>query len=559
MNTGRLAGAAADAVRPAGVGLAAALGGGLLYVPDGVAQGAGPQAPLSYLLAGVGAACLAAAFAVVASGPFDERGPVYGPTARVWGSRTLGALAAWAALAGYVALLGLLAEWLGRLAPLPTTARAYVEGTAGGPSGPAALLGVAPPGDVAADALAVAVCVLALGAHLLGRRRATLAAAVPAWGVVVGVGALLSAAFVPGVGEFVAGNFDPLYPTSGLRAAPVRSLAGGVAAALFAFVGVEAAAYAAAGADDGDAADESGATTERDGAADSGTTTAVGAPRPGDAAPVVAAAVIAAVVTLAALVGLGVVDWVRLNLADVPAADAVGAYLPVDPVAVTVVVSVVAGPVALVALGVPAAGTLVGLTELCPPLARGPDEPPVVPLVVVYGAAAGLAVGDLAARALYVAVPGLALSYLAVAASVAAMPSRRPDLWSACRWRPTGLLLAPTLGGAVAAAATLSGLALTSDPATTLGLTLHRVALAVFEFELVSDPLGGVVPAILAWELVGVGLLVVLRDYHETTGVKLAPLDGPPADPSAEGDDESARDGSVEGGDEYADDPAPEP
>ncbi|MFC7136923.1 hypothetical protein ACFQRB_11440 [Halobaculum litoreum] len=48
-------------------------------------------------------------------------------------------------------------------------------------------------------------------------------------------------------------------------------------------------------------------------------------------------------------------------------------------------------------------------------------------------------------------------------------------------------------------AASLLGVALASDPATVLALTLHRVSLAVFEFELVSDPLGGHVPALVVW------------------------------------------------------------
>ncbi|WP_435063742.1 hypothetical protein [Halobaculum sp. EA56] len=515
MDTGRVLGAVRGTARPAGVGLAATLGGGLLYVPSGVAQGAGPQAPLSYLLAGGGAVCLAVAFAVVAAGPFGERGPVYGAVARVWGSRRLGALAAWGALAGYVALLALLAEWLGRLAPLPERTSAYVTGTLGAPTGLAALLGTGPAPPLVGDALAVGCCLLALAVHLAGTRRAALAAALPAWGVVLGVGALLSAAFVPGVGEFVAGNFDPLYPTSGLRRAPVRSLIRGVGVGLFAFVGVEAAAYAVA-------AERSAGSGESDGE-DAGS------------APVVAAGVAAALVTLTALVALGVVNWVRLNLADVPAADAIGAYLPADPTALTVVVSAVAGLAALVALGVPAARTLAGFAELYPPLARGPRDPPAIALVAVYGVAAGLAVADLVAPALFVAVPGLAVSYLAVAATAAAMPSRRPDLWAECGVRPAGLPGRLAFAGALAVAGTLLGVTLASDPATTLGLTLHRVALAVFEFELVSDPLGGVVPAVVAWELLGLGLLVVLRDYREAAGATLPPLDGRPTDEDRSG------------------------
>jgi len=511
MNWGRIGALAARTARPAGVGLAATLGGGLLYVPGGVAQGAGPQAPLSYLLAGGGVACLAVAFAVVAAGPFAERGPVYGPVARVWGSRRLGALAAWGALAGYVALLALLAEWLGRVAPLPASTGAYVSGTLGAPTGLAALSGVGVPGPAVGDALAAVVCLIALGVHLAGTRRAALAAAVPAWGVVIGVGALLVAAFLPGVGEFVPANFDPLYPTSGLRRAPLRSLVGGVGAALFAFIGVEATAYTVVG---DRAGKEAGEDEDVRGAA----------------APVVAAAVAGAFVTLTALVALGVIDWTRLTLADIPAANAVAAYLPVDPVALTVVVATATGLAALVALGVPATRTLVGVAELYPPLERGPTKPPVVALVVVYGAAAALAVADLVAPALYVAVPGLALSYLAVAVTAAAMPVRRPDLWDECGSPPTGTVGRVLQAGAVAVAAALLGVTLASDPSTTLGLTLHRVALSVFEFELVSDPLGGVVPAIVAWELVGLGLLLVVRDYRESTGIGLSPLDGPGED-----------------------------
>ena len=515
MDTGRLA-ALVRVAAPAGVGLAAAVGGGLLYVPGGVAQGTGPQAPVAYLLAGGGVACLAVAFAVVASGPFDERGPVYGPVARVWGSRPLGALAAWSALGGYVALIALVASWLGQLAPLPAGTGAYVSGTLDAPKGLAAQLGVASVSPLVVDAVAVGVCVLALGVHLLGRRRAALAAAVAAWGVVLGVAALLFAAFVPGVGEFVAGNFDPLYPTSGLRAAPVRSLVGGVGLALFTFVGVEAAAYAVR---------DTGATGD-DGDHVAG-------------APVLAAAVAAGLVTLTALVGLGVVDWTRLNLADIPAADAIAAYLPVDPTVLTVVVSTVAGPAALVALGVPAARTLVGLSELFPPVARGPGDPPLASLVGVYGVAAALAAADLVAPALHLAVPGLAVSYLAVAVTVAAMPSRRPDLWAACAVRPAGLSGRLALGGGVAVAASLLGVALASDPASTLGLTLRRESLAVFEFELVSDPLGGHVPALVVWQLLGLGLFVVLRDYRDSVGVDLPSLNGADVDEGARSEREA--------------------
>lgn len=563
MDTDRLAAVLGRTARPAGVGLAAALGGGLLYVPNGVAQGTGPQAPLAYLIAGGGVVCLAVAFGVLASGPFGDRGPVYGAVSRVWGSRRLGALAAWPALAGYVALLALLAEWLGRFAPLPVGAGAYVEGTLGAPTGLAAMFGVGSLPPLAADVLAIGVCVLALAVHLAGPRRAALAVALPAWGVVVGVGGLLLAAFVPGVGEFVAGNFDPMYPTFGLQRTPIRSLLGGIGVALFAFLGIEAAAYAvayggtatdawadavanadadadadasqdAAADADADATQGAGATQDAAASEDATATASAGA------APVVAATVAVALVTLTSFVALGVIDWVRLNLADIPAADAVGAYLPVDPVALTAVVSGVTGVAGLVALGVPASRTLAGLAELYPPLARGPAEPPVIPLVAVYGVAAALAVGDLVAPALYVAVPGLALSYLAVAVTAAAMPTRRPDLWAACGSRPSGTLGRGALLGAVVAAVAFLGLALASDPATTLGLTLHRVALAVFEFQLVSDPLGGVVPALVVWELVGLGLFVVLRDYRAYIDAELAPLDAAGGDERSDNADNDA-------------------
>lgn len=516
-------------VVPAGVGLAATIGGGLLYVPAGVAQGAGPQAPLAYLLAGAGTACLGVSFAVAASGPAAERGVVYGPVSRVWGSRALGALAAWPALAGYVALLALLAQWLGRLAPLPASTGAYVEGELGAPSGLAAVLDVSSVSPLTADAVAVLACAAALGLHLAGTRRAATVAAATAWAVVLGVGAMLLAAFVPGVGEFVAENFDPLYPTTGLRAAPAASLVGGVGAGLFAFMGVEAAASAVA------AAPRSG--VEADSAA-----------RSEGLAPVVAAAVAAVAVALTAFVALGVIDWTRLTLADIPAADALAAYLPIDPVALTVVVSVVAGLAALAALGVPAARTLAGVAELYPPLARGPTDPPAVSLVAVYGAAAALAVADLVAPALYVAVPGLALSYLAVAVTALAMPSRRPDLWAACAVRPSGRVGRGVLVAGGAVAASLLGIALTGDPATVLGLTLHRVALSVFEFELVSDPLGGHVPALIAWELLGAGLLVVLRDYRAAVGADLPPLDADPSAGESLTGDGTGEDGTSEDG-----------
>ncbi|QZP37983.1 hypothetical protein [Halobaculum magnesiiphilum] len=519
MDTGRLLGVVRATARPAGLGIAAMLGGGLLYVPDGVAQGTGPPAPAAYLIAGCGVVCLAVAFAVVASGPFADRGPVYGSVSRVWGSRFVGALAAWPALVGYVALVALLAEWLGRLAPLPRSTGAYVAGTLDAPTGLAAVLGVESVAPPVGDAVAVAACALALGVHLLGRRRAAGAAALLAWSVVAGLAALLIAAFVPGIGEFVPGNFDPLYPTEGLRSAPVASLVGGVGAALFAFLGVEAAAYGV-GAPGRSERDASGTDSPTSDAGNTASHTGYEA-----YAPVVAAAVLAVLVSLAALVALGVVNWARLNLADVPAADAIAAYLPIDPIGTTVAVSLVAGVAALVALAVPAARTLAGVAELFPPLRRRTDDRPGLVFAVVYAVAAALAVGDLVAAALYVAVPGLALSYLAVAVAVAAMPSRRPDLWAACAVRPSGTLGRGTILGGVAVAASLLGVALASDPATTLSLTLHRVALAVFEFELVADPLGGHVLALLAVELVGAGLYVVLGDYRASTGADLPPLD----------------------------------
>ncbi|WP_277552924.1 hypothetical protein [Halobaculum limi] len=511
MDTGRLAAAAGVARRtalPAGVGLAAAIGGGLLYVPAGVAAGTGPQAPLAYLLAGGGITCLAVAFAVVVGGPFADRGPVYGAVTRVWGSRRAGALAAWPALAAYVALLALFAEWFGRFAPLPRSTGAYVSGALDAPTGLAAILGVSSATPLLENAVAVGVCLVALAVHLAGRRVAMGWAAALSWTVVAVLAGLLGVAFFPGVGEFVAGNFDPLYPTSGLQDAPVRSLVGGVGAALFALVGVEAAAYAAEG--------EEGSET---------------------AAPVVAAVVVAGLLTLTSLVALGVVDWVRLNLADIPAADAIGAYLPIDPLTLTVAVSVVAGLAAIVAVGVPASRTLAGLAELYPPLADDPAGQPTRSLVVVYLVAAALAVADLVAPALYVAVPGLALSYLAVAVTVVAMPSRRPDLWRAGSIRPTSVGGRLTRYAAVGVAATMFGMALTSDPATTLGLTLHRVSLSVFEFQLVSDPLGGHVPALVAWELLGAGLYVVLRDYRASVGATLTPLE---VEEEADGDTSDA-------------------
>ncbi|WP_435146914.1 hypothetical protein [Halobaculum sp. P14] len=513
-------------LRVLGVGVAACVGGGLLYVPRGVAETAGPLSPLSYLLAGAAAVAVAAAYAVLAAA-FPGDGVVYRAVSRTWGSRRLGVLASWPSLAAYVALVALLADWLGHLAPLPATAGSYLYESMAVPPVLVDLLGVAPT-PALADGVAVAVCVAGWLAHAVGRRRAVSVVAAVAVGVVAALTLGLLAAFVPGVGEFTLRSFEPVLPTADLRADPVGRLVAGAGAAVFAFVGVEAAAHAAAAVT---------ATPEAtDGNPAGGATTGTAA-----TGVVAAAGVVAVVVTLTATVALGVIPWVRLTLADVPAADAMAAYLPVDPVALTGAVSVLAAGAGVVALSVPAGRTLAGYAELYPPLGRGPSDPPVVSLGVVYAVAAALCLVDVTGAALYLAVPGIAVAALAVAVTAAALPWLRPDRLPAVPWlrsrrRHVGL-------GAVAVpvAGWLFVAALTLDPATTLGRTLHSVTLAQFDFELVADTAVTVALWFAVWEFVGVVATFVLDDYRDAGGVDLPPLRAAPggADTGADPDEDS--------------------
>ncbi|QLG26754.1 hypothetical protein HUG10_03980 [Halorarum halophilum] len=504
-----------DAVRTlrvAGVGVAGALGGGLLFVPERVAPTAGPVAPAAFLLAGGAFACVAAAFAVLRSGPFGTgRGLVYRAVSRTWGSRAAGVVAAWPAVAAYVALLALLANWFGHLGTLPPDAAAWISGV--GPTGPvsAVEIVVGPLPDLPAGPIGAAACALALGVHLLGPRRAVTAVAVPVWTLLVALVAALLLAFVPGVGEFVPGNYDPPFPTDDLRRAPFTRFARGLGTALFAFLGVEAAA----------SVDVGGWSRSNDGRSTGGPDASAGV--------LLAVLAVGLVTALATFVSLGVVNWIRLTLADVPTADALAAYLPVDPALLTAAGSLLLGWTALVALGFPASRTLAGFSELA-----GDDtsvEPVTAGLVVCYGAAAAICLLGAVAPALYIAVPGLAISYLAVVLTAGALPWRRPDLWAECGLRPGRRLRVALAGGGVPVAVSVLGVALVRDPSVVLSWTLHRVALTVLGFDLVRDPLESAVPAVLAWELVGLGLLFVLRDYREARGVRLPPLSGSGGEP----------------------------
>lgn len=494
-------------LRVAGVGVAGALGGGLLFVPERVAPMAGPVAPAAFLLAGDAFACVAAAFAVLRSGPFGTgTGLVYRAVSRTWGSRAAGVGAAWPAVGAYVALLALLANWFGHLGTLPPDAAAWISGVGDAGSVSAVEVLVGPLPDLPAGPLGAAACALALGVHLLGPRRAATAVAVPVWTLTAALAAALALAFVPGVGEFVPGNYDPPFPTDDLRRAPFARFAGGVGIALFAFLGVEAAA----------SVDVGGGPRSRDG-------------EDATAGALLAVSAVALVTTLAAFVSLGVVNWIRLTLADVPTADAIAAYLPVDPAPVTAAVCLLLAWTALVALGFPASRTLAGFAELVGD--ETPVEPVTAGLIACYGAAAAVCLLGVVAPASYLAVPGLAISYLAVVGTAAALPRRRPDLWARCAARPGRRLRVALGAGGVAAAVSLLGIALVRDPSVVLSWTLHRVALPVLGFDLVRDPLASTVPAVLAWELVGLGLLFVLRDYRDARGVRLPPLSGAGREP----------------------------
>ncbi|QLG62582.1 hypothetical protein [Halorarum salinum] len=500
---------AAGRLRLAAVGAAACLGGGLVYVPERVAPVAGPLAPVAFLIAGLGVACVAAAFAVLVSGPFGGgTGLAYRAVSRTWGSRTAAVLATWPAAGAYVALAALLANWLGHPGTLPPDRASWLS--AGGDASAVSVVGVpfGPVPHLPVGPLAALACAAAFAVHLLGPRRAATAIAVPVWATLAALAAAFALALVPGVGEFVAGNYDPLFPTEELRAAPVSRFVDGAVVALFAFVGVEAAASASAGESD---------------AAPAGT--------------VLGALAVVAATTAAAFASLGVVDWIRLTHADVPAADAMAAYLPLDPGVVTAAVSLLFGWTALVALGFPASRTLAGYAELLwagdaggrgeeTGARNGPVSAETAALALCYGAAAVVCLAGVVAPALYLAVPGLAASYLAVVATVLALPSRRPDLWAACTLRP-GPVRRWSLGlGGVLAAGSLLVVALTSDPSTVLARSLHRVAVPVLGFDLVRDPAASALPALLGWELLGLGLLVVLREYRESRGVRLPSLGG---------------------------------
>lgn len=476
--------------RVAAVGVAAALGGGVLFLPGSVSTTSGPVAPLVFVAAGVVAGVVAVPFAVFASSPLVGRdGGVYAFVSRTWGTPVAGLLAGWPVVGAYVALLALVGAWLGRLGPLPPGGAAYASGDPVARSPVAVALGVDAVPDVAAAVLSVVVLAVAAGVHLRDDGSAMRVVSVLAWGVVASLSALLLAAFVPGVGEFVPTNYADIYPTETLRENPVGSFFAGVVTAAFVFVGVDATVTVGA--------DESVADPDRT------------LPR----ALGLATATLGALSALASLVALGVVPWVRLNLADVPTADAIAAYLPVPPGPLTVVVSLVAGVGALFALGFPAARTLAGIAEVT---GRDAAERRRRAVIAVYGTAAFVVAVDALAVAVGAAVAGIAVGALGVAVSAAALPWVRPSLAERCRL-PAGPLAVVSVVAAVVAVGMLS-VTLARDPATVMGYTLRRVSLSVFEFELVRDPVRSVVPVLVAWESVGLVGYLVARDYARTSG-----------------------------------------
>lgn len=448
--------------------LGALLGVGALYIPERVQNLVGPATPLGFLLATAGALSFAVGYAVFLSGPLGDSGGAYFHVSRTWRSRALGFLAVWPKPAAYAAVLALLAQYLAGFVPVS-----------------------APRGVVA-----LAVLALLLVAHLAG----------PA--VVGRLGLALSGAFtlylvgllVAGLREVVLGNFSPLLPTPILREQPVLSLGRGTLVALFGFVGFEVVAALA-------------------GRVRSPTETLPRTLLSG----VVATGLLG---TAMAFVTLGVIPWARLIFAPVPFVDAAASGLGVDA-------SVLVGPgavlgtlAALVAFSWAPTHTLADFGEMIPPLAHtNRFDAPDVACVLAFGLAGALVFVDAVFVGLFLAVPGLLFLYLVHGLTAAALPVVNPDLYAESAFHPSPRLLALAGLSAAGLAGLLLWQALTLDPAVVVGYT--RVAPAVtgpVADSLIRDPMRSAVPALVAWETLGVLVYVGARDYREEVGVELEPL-----------------------------------
>ncbi|MFB6123407.1 MAG: APC family permease [Haloferacaceae archaeon] len=450
------------------VALGSLLGAGILYVPDGVENFAGPVTPLAYLGATVAVCTLAVAYAVFLSSPLAENGGgAYRFLSRTWHSRSVAFLVVWPAVGGYVALVALLAAALGEalaaVVPLSATAGALVV-------------------------LGVSAAVHGLGPLVAGRVQLGLT------GLLV---ASLLALVVAAASAFDPSNFTPLLPTPALRNAPLASLSTAAAVALFGFVGFDVVVTAVGAADH----------PRRDG------------PR----ALLVGVLGAGLLSTVAAFVTFGVVPWWQLLYAGSPFADAAASALGVDVGRLLGPVATLATASALLALLWPPSRMLAGFGELLPPLARRNRVGAVdLSLGVVVVAAGGIVVVDGLAPALYLAVASLAVQYVGLAATATALPFVRPALYERCRLRPRPLALVVVGVAGVGVAGVFLWRTLTLDPGAVLRWTRWSPALSSGTSDrLISGPMRSVVPAMLAWETLGVAAFVVAADYRDAAGVDL--------------------------------------
>lgn len=445
------------------------LGVGALYVPERAENLAGPLTPLAFLVATAGGVALSVGYAVFLSGPLgDEGGDAYRHVSRTWRSRALGFLVVWPKPAAYTALVALLVQYLARSLPLP----------------------------LADDAVALSLLAVLLALHLAG----------PA--VVGRVGLVLSGTFtlalvglsLLSLPEVVLGNYSPLLPTTTLRERPLLSLGRATLVACFGFVGFEAAAGLAG---DVETPRETLPRTFVYGVAGAGL-----------------------LVTALAFVTLGVIPWTRMVFAQAPFADAAAAGVGVETRVLLRPGVVLAAAAALVALSWAPTRALSGLDEVVPPLGHtNRFGAPDVASALVFGAAAALVAVDAVSLGLFLAVPGLLALYVAHGLTTAALPVVNPDLYAESRFRPSPRVLAVAGLAGAGLAGLLCWQALTLDPVVVLSYTrVGPVVTGPVGDALVRDPLTSTVPALVAWETLGVLVYIAARDYREEQGVELEPL-----------------------------------
>jgi amino acid transporter len=447
----------------AAVAVGALLGGGLLSVPRRVENLAGPTTPVAYLLAAFGGVALALCLAVFLAGPTGDRaGTVYAALDRTWDSRPLAFAVVWTTPAAYVALLALLAAWLG-----DWLARAVP-------------LGVAP------RLWAVALLAGLTALHLLGPRWPARLQVV----VTGGVALFALAVVVPGLAAVVPGNFVPPFPTESLRADPVGAVGDATLVALFGVVGLDV--VAALGGETRDAR------------------------RVLPRAVLAATAAVGVLVALAALVVLGVIPWTRLVFAPVPLADAAASYLGVRAATLAGPGTLAATLSAFLALGWAPSRLLYALGDVVPPLARTNRRgAPDVAVLATTGTAAALVWADAVGPALYLVLPGLFGLYACVALSAAALPRADREGFDAAGVPLRPAALAATGLAAAGLCSLCLALVVTRDPVATLGWLRHAPALSLVpDAVLVQAPTATVVPATFAWLTVGGLVWIVARDYR---------------------------------------------